>query len=88
MISLALARRTGERIAKGESPQSAARWAVRAAEERGAVAAVLAVDTGSLTIAAVHNGRSFPVVARSHDRQWVVESERLDNLEAVRPSSP
>lgn len=33
MISLSLARRTGERMAKGESPQNAARWAVRSAAE-------------------------------------------------------
>jgi len=85
MITLALARRTGERIARGESPQSAARWAVRlAAEERGAVAAVLAVNTSDLTVAAVHSGSSFPVVAGSQGGQWIVESERLEALGRVR----
>lgn len=78
MISLSLARRVGERITSGANVHDTVRWAVRtAADECGAVSAVLAVETRSLSIAAAHSGASFPVVAQRGDARWVVEVERL-----------
>lgn len=79
IISLSLARRVGERLSTGENARNAVRWAVRtAAVEWGAVAAVLAVDLATLTIAAAHNGGSFPVVAHSPDKQWIVEPAPIE----------
>jgi beta-aspartyl-peptidase (threonine type) len=78
MISMNLARQVGERMASGESARQAVRWAVRRAdEERGAVAAVLAVDRRTLSVSAAHNGLSFPVVARTEARTWVIDAERI-----------
>lgn len=78
MIALHLARRTAEGIGRGEPVSEAVRWAVRlAADERGAVCAVLALDASSGEIAAAHSGTSFPVVARDCRRDSVVPVERL-----------
>jgi hypothetical protein len=79
MIALQLARRVAERIAGGEPVDAATRWAVRlAADEKGAVAAVLALDLSDLTIGAAHSGMSFPVVASDGNSDWVIESHGVE----------
>jgi beta-aspartyl-peptidase (threonine type) len=82
MIVLQLARRVAEQIHSGSSTRDAVLWGVRhAADKLAATCAVVAFDAHSSTVAAAHNGASFPIVATDGQTEWVVEAERL---EAVR----
>lgn len=77
MIVLHLARRTAERVHRGEPVGEAVCWAVRtAAEERSAVCAVLALDVSG-NYAGAHNGASFPVVVANGGGGSVVPVEQL-----------
>lgn len=77
MIVLHLARRIAERVSRGEPVAEAVRWAVRlAAEERGAVCAVLALHVSG-SFAGAHNGASFSVVVTDGSRGSLVPVEQV-----------